>query len=579
MLIHAVLLRRLDGPTEKFSYFAPDSYQLKPGQLIRVPFGRRTESAIVWERPKAPSAPTPVRELLELVRPEPVMTDWQMRACETIAADAAVHLSRIIASIVPTFPTKPRTRRPLTEDKKRRRIVVPTGPIWWYSNRSSNRKNELAWLQHAGALPRIIIVPTREDGLAYAPAGAGLPIVDSTLTPAAYRQLYLAVLTGEITRCVGTWRALTLPWPRAPEVIVDQEEHPAHKQTGRYPWLDLRPIVARVATRVVWTTPAPSLRLWQKLKPEPPVAADCRAVWSLDRTDINGPFTPELETRLHAADVNAQLLILGSRRGFATAITCRDCGWVLRCPYCHVVVRMASSIGPLLCQQCRSRVTVPDACPRCQAPGLSPRGFGIDRIEQIIKRRWPEIQVSQIIANPRAPVVIATFQGWRAADPDQLRHIVLLHGDALLQVPDFAASERGWQFLFRLAANFPAAEIAVQSHEPQSNFWQRWLSADHRAWYTHELADRKRLGLPPITRQWLAVYRGSGREGAVAAVLRAAARRPVPDLKLESIPWPRLGPAVLLTAKGSCDPWVEIPRTEWFPSPWQLDTHLTSWVS
>src|SRR6202022_3491714 len=76
-----------------------------------------------------------------------------------------------------------------------------------------------------------------------------------------------------------------------------------------------------------------------------------------------------------------QALVLLNRRGFATAVFCRQCAGTLECPNCSValVVHGEGSTKRVRCHYCNYLTRVPTACPLCAGPYLEQTGFGSER--------------------------------------------------------------------------------------------------------------------------------------------------------------------------------------------------------
>src|SRR5262249_55502301 len=93
-----------------------------------------------------------------------------------------------------------------------------------------------------------------------------------------------------------------------------------------------------------------------------------------------------------------QSLVLLNRRGFATAVFCRQCAGTLDCPNCSVslVVHGEGNARRARCHYCNYTVRVPKACPLCAGPYLEQAGYGTERVEAEIKRLCPDARVARL---------------------------------------------------------------------------------------------------------------------------------------------------------------------------------------
>ena len=91
-----------------------------------------------------------------------------------------------------------------------------------------------------------------------------------------------------------------------------------------------------------------------------------------------------------------QALILLNRRGFASAVLCRQCGRTLECPNCSVTLTLHRGAGRARCHYCNYSVARPTTCGHCAGPYLEAVGFGTERIEEDVAERFPDATVARL---------------------------------------------------------------------------------------------------------------------------------------------------------------------------------------
>src|SRR6202040_1910669 len=93
-----------------------------------------------------------------------------------------------------------------------------------------------------------------------------------------------------------------------------------------------------------------------------------------------------------------QVLVLLNRRGFATAVFCRQCAGTLDCPNCSVslVIHGDGQARRARCHYCNYSARVPTTCALCAGPYLEQTGFGTERVEAEIKREYPRARVARL---------------------------------------------------------------------------------------------------------------------------------------------------------------------------------------
>ena len=91
-------------------------------------------------------------------------------------------------------------------------------------------------------------------------------------------------------------------------------------------------------------------------------------------------------------------MILLNRRGYATAVFCRQCGDTFECPNCSVslTVHTAARGWRARCHYCNFTQTVPPTCRQCAAPYLEHAGFGTERVEAALRERFPDARIARV---------------------------------------------------------------------------------------------------------------------------------------------------------------------------------------
>lgn len=589
-IAQVVPLRRFPANRPWFDYRVPEGLSVHPGYLVSVPFGRQQLDGIVWSLSED-STIAGLKTIKDVRRPDPVLTEWQRQAIEKIASWYFVSLGHIVNSVVPTYPKRNNeVEVDWVERGHDRSFNRPPERLWWYRDRKQTQEQILAWLLHDDRL-RVVCVPTREDldqfMSALGPDDHRVAAVHGQLGEREYRILYERIRRGQVKKIIGTGRVFLLPYPTEPRWLLDQEEHPAHRQTEQHPRLDNRLTLAQLSTQPLRTTPAPSLSAWHAEHLYPPVFQGQRALSDLGQPGSRDWLTPDAEENINQTVSRGQSVIaIVPHHGFAQRLSCRECGWTLECSQCKRRVRISGQHGATAtCGACQTSITIPVSCPRCHAVRWSMSGLGVDKFIATLRHRWPNLVVtsSEHSSTIQTGVIVGTYQDYRLHQHHQdIGATIVVCGDALLSYPDFAVAERAWTWLARLQAEAPQKPVLVQTYEPQLPFWQRWRHGDDRSWYEDEIRQRTTLALPPLAEHWgvtgerlrasaiqnlLTEIRHDLPAGITISELtdssRQAWRRPTTRLLIQAEPGIQLREAV---------PWLTL-----FPSPWQIDPMLRSW--
>jgi primosomal protein N' (replication factor Y) len=230
--------------------------------------------------------------------------------------------------------------------------------------------------------------------------------------------------------------------------------------------------------------------------------------------------------------------VLLNRRGFATAVFCRQCAGTIDCPNCSVslVVHGEGHSRRARCHYCNYSTRVPSACPNCAGPYLEQSGFGTERVEAEVKKAHPGARVARLdrdairrkgaLANllsrfrdGEIDVLVGTQMIAKGHDFPKVTLVGVISADVGLGMADFRASERTFQLLTQVAGRAgrgaDAGEAIVQTLYPDHYSIQLACRQDYKAFFERELAFRKAMRYPPLVSIVNAVVRSRTFAGAM----------------------------------------------------------------
>ena len=87
-------------------------------------------------------------------------------------------------------------------------------------------------------------------------------------------------------------------------------------------------------------------------------------------------FSTSLRQKIDEALLNGEQIILFlNRRGYAGFVTCRACGYVVKCENCDISMTVHKTSNRLRCHYCGATKIIPVVCPNCASNYI--RTFGI----------------------------------------------------------------------------------------------------------------------------------------------------------------------------------------------------------
>lgn len=255
----------------------------------------------------------------------------------------------------------------------------------------------------------------------------------------------------------------------------------------------------------------------------------------------------QLESTLERGE---QAILFLNRRGTATYIFCRDCGYVLRCPNCDTPLTLHLDNGGaererLLCHHCGYERGKPHVCPSCDGSHIREYGLGSERVETEVKAllpgartlRWDwettrekhshEMILTHFAAH-RADVLIGTQMLAKGLDLPLVTLVGIVLADVGLYLPDPFAGERVFQVLTQVAGragrSARGGTVIMQTFDPANEVIQSAAQHDVNRFYRYELEQRRRLGYPPFTRLVRLEYRHRDASAARAEAQKLADR-------------------------------------------------------
>jgi primosomal protein N' (replication factor Y) len=234
-----------------------------------------------------------------------------------------------------------------------------------------------------------------------------------------------------------------------------------------------------------------------------------------------------------------QAILFLNRRGEATHVVCRDCGHVLHCPNCEVpLTQHGTHEARLTCHHCGYHTTPPSTCPECGSTRIRYFGAGTERVEALVRERWPEAvslrwdrdttggrdaheALLARFASGEANVLIGTQMVAKGLDLPLVTLVGVVSADVGLYLPDYRAGERVFQVLTQVAGRagrgLLGGRVVLQTYAPEHYAVQAAAAHDFHAFYQREMAYRRQFGYPPVTSMARVVFRYPDAEQAQSA--------------------------------------------------------------
>ena len=342
----------------------------------------------------------------------------------------------------------------------------------------------------------------------------------------------------EIKILAGARSAVFAPLKNIGLIIIDEEHEGAYKQTTPTPRYDARVVARKLAEfhncPLLLGSATPDISTYYRavnsgnlfeLKKRyndakvPPVLVINMQEYgrAAYRSVISKPMQTEIKETI---EQGKQVILLINRRGFSTYTQCQACGHVIECPNCAIPMIWHSKDQMLKCHYCNHTEYFPDTCPECGSDAFKNSGTGTQKIEQYIKELFPENNVERIDSDILVrkgehirllekfqrgdiDILIGTQMIAKGLDNPNVTLVGVISADASFNLPDFRASERGFQLLTQVAGRAGRGEFAgkvlFQTYNPDFYALESAKSQNYGEFYTAEIAAREEFDYPPFS--------------------------------------------------------------------------------
>lgn len=414
-----------------------------------------------------------------------------------------------------------------------------------------------------------------------------IAVMHSGLGATQRHKFWQQVIRGDADVVIGARSAIFAPTPRLGLIVVDEEHEASYKQdqSPRYQARDVAIKRAQIhGIPILLGSATPSLEMYHRVLNAGPGGAyrlltlpnrvrglklphvevvDLSVEYRLRRT--SHLISARLEHLLRATlESKRQAILLLNRRGYANFVNCRSCGHVVNCKYCDTTLTYHRTIGApvsdaklvhgvhtgqLHCHYCLAVNPLPAACPEC-GKGLSLFGLGTQRVEEELKKKFPDLRFARVdsdamrsggdyertlarFGSGELQVLLGTQMIAKGLDFPNVALVGVINGDTALALPDFRAGERTFQLITQVAGRAGRGDtpgrVVLQTFMKDEPAIRFAIAQDYLAFAAQELANRKLVGLPPVTRMVRIILRDqdaetlAGRADELAAELSRAA--------------------------------------------------------
>ena len=369
--------------------------------------------------------------------------------------------------------------------------------------------------------------------------GERIGVTHSRLTDHERAVLWNQAKEGRLQVMIGPRSALFAPFEKLGLIILD-EEHESTYKSEQSPRYHARETAVQYGRRlgipVLLGSATPSIESYYLAEqgeyqlltltqravagaelPEISIV-DMRQEMALGNMSIFcGALMEAIRERLERQE---QVILFLNRKGYSTFVSCRSCGFVLKCPNCYLPYTWHKDQNKLICHHCGKEVDPVQACPGCGSPYIRHFGAGTQRVEEEIRKCFPQARVLRMdtsvvrgeetyqnvyeqFRDRKADILIGTQMIAKGFDFPYVTLVGVLAADMILYSDDYHSPERTFQLLTQVAGRAGragrAGEVIIQTYSPDHYCIQDAARHDFESFYKSELTARRLTGCPPFT--------------------------------------------------------------------------------
>ncbi|HWR19156.1 MAG TPA: primosomal protein N' [Clostridia bacterium] len=377
--------------------------------------------------------------------------------------------------------------------------------------------------------------------------GERVALLHSRLSAGERFDEWRRIRLGKVDVVVGARSAVFAPLQNIKLIVVDEEHEPSYQSESvpRYNAIEVAAKRCKLqGAALVLGSATPSmhsyhraingrytlLKLNERVNELPMPKVDIVDM----RTEFLNGNNSILSALLHARlkecfEAGEQAILFMNRRGYSTFVSCRSCGYVVKCVDCDVSMTYHKADGLLKCHYCAKTSRVPKSCPECGKPYIKYFGIGTEQVEEQIRKYFPGVKTLRMDTDTtrtknahyellnrfergEAQALIGTQMVAKGLDMPNVTAVGVIAADATLHIPDFRSCERTFQLVTQVAGRAGRAQkpgtVVIQTYTPDHPAIQLAARHDYESFYQYEIAARRASMFPPFSVFLRALFTG-----------------------------------------------------------------------
>ena len=560
MKVPVLIPRIFDYP---HTYLSGKFDKLKPGSIVLVPFGRKKEIGVIWDKQEKTNKIFKLKNVLEkksISLNENLIKFINWFSLYNLAPKGMV-LKMCLgdesffsknSNFIDDTKIKKKNKFNLNPEQKRclddingfgnkfnvtlLQGVTGSGKTIVYFEKI--KQNLVQGKQSLVLLPEIFLTnqfeQRFEDYFGFKPS-----IWHSKITKKNKKIIWQNIVNNKIKLVVGARSSLFLPFKKLGLIVVDEEHDSSYKQDEglRYNARDMA--ISRASIEdipIILATSIPSLETYNNVKNKKYNSTKLKKryknfllpsaeIVNLNLNKKNKNIWLDIKTLNLARkylDSKQQVLFFLNRRGYAPFLICKKCGLKLVCPNCSVFLTFHKQLNKAMCHHCGHKSSIKQKCQKtdfnCEFQMYGP---GVEKIFAELRQIFPDkmikilssdflnkkketINLLKDIENNKVNILVGTQLISKGFNFLNLNCIVVVDADFSGMGFDLRSTEKNIQLYNQLsgrAGRFSKKSLIIyQTFNPSDKTLSDILENNPEKFLEEESCLRKEKKLPPFSR-------------------------------------------------------------------------------
>lgn len=391
----------------------------------------------------------------------------------------------------------------------------------------NNGKSAIMLVPEIGLTPQIV-------GKFISRFGNVISVLHSKLSDSERYDEYRKITNGESKIVIGTRSAIFVPFANIGVIIIDEEHTSSYKQDNnpRYSAINVAewrskyhncPLVLGSATPSLESFAKAGNHVYKLLSLTE--RAGGSVLPNVNIVDMkeevkkgNFILSDMLKNKIsEVLSKSEQAIILLNRRGYSSTISCRECGYVYKCPNCDITYTYHKSSNNLKCHYCGYSMVLPNKCSICGSDNLKDYGLGTEKLEETLNslynarivrmdvdttsKKGQHQKIIDDFGEHKYDILIGTQMIAKGLDFPLVTLVGVVSIDSSLTSPDYRASENTFQLLSQVSGRAGRSEskgeVIIQTFNPDHYAITLAKNHDYIDFYKEEMKIRKMLKYSP----------------------------------------------------------------------------------